>query len=50
VEEQELQGELSPIGVVDPSLFLEKEAKEENIRVAPLWQRGQEAFSFAWLW
>lgn len=50
VAEQELQEELSPIGLDYPSLLLEKEAKEENIRVAPLWQRGQEAFPFAWLW
>jgi hypothetical protein len=37
------------MGVDGPSLLLEKEEKEENIRLAPLWQRGQEAFSFALL-
>jgi hypothetical protein len=31
-----LQEELPPIGVDAPSLLLEKEAKEENIRLAPL--------------
>jgi hypothetical protein len=41
-----LQGELPPIGVDTPSLLLEKEAKEENIRSAPLSQWGQEAISF----
>jgi len=50
VAEHELQEELPPTGVDGPSLLLEKEAKEENIRFAPLWQRGQEAFSFAWVW
>jgi len=50
VAEQELQEELPPIGVDGPSLLLEKEAKEENIRSAPLWQRGQEALSFNWVW
>jgi hypothetical protein len=36
VAEHELQEELPPIGVDGPSLLLEKEAKEENIRLAPL--------------
>jgi hypothetical protein len=36
VAEHELQEELPPMGVDGPSLFLEKEAKEENIRLAPL--------------
>jgi len=36
VAEHELQDELSPIGVDGPSLPLEKEAKEENIRFALL--------------
>jgi len=45
-----LQGELPPIGVGAPSVLLEKEAKEENIRLAPLRQRGQEAGSFEWAW
>jgi len=36
VAEHELQEELPPIGVDGPSVFLEKEAKEENIRFAPL--------------
>jgi len=49
VAEHELQEELPPIGLDTPSVFLEKEAKEENIRSALLWQRGQEAFSFACL-
>jgi len=30
------QGELPPVGVDAPSLLFEKEAKEENIRFAPL--------------
>jgi len=34
--EHELQEELPPIGVDGPSPLLEKEAKEENIRLAPL--------------
>jgi hypothetical protein len=50
VAEHELQEEPPPIGVDRPSLLLEKEAKEENTRFAPLWQRGQEILSFAWLW
>ena len=50
VAEHEPQEELPPIGVDGPSLPLEKEAKADNIRFAPLWQRGQEAFSFAWVW
>jgi hypothetical protein len=50
VVEHALQGELPPIGVDVPSLLLEKEAKEENIRLAPLRQRGQEALSSAWVW
>jgi hypothetical protein len=36
VAEHELQEELPAIGVDDPSLPFEKEAKAENIRVAPL--------------
>jgi len=36
VAEHVLQGELPPIGVDVPSLLLENEAKEENIRLAPL--------------
>jgi len=36
VAEHELQEELPPIGVDGPALLLEKEAKEENIRFAPL--------------
>jgi len=36
VAEHELQEELPPIGIDGPSLLLEKEAKEENIRSAPL--------------
>ena len=36
VAEHELQEELPPIGVDGPSLLLEKEAKGENIRFAPL--------------
>jgi len=36
VAEHELQEELPPIGVGGPSLLLEKEAKEENIRLTPL--------------
>jgi hypothetical protein len=36
VAEHELQEELPPIGVDGPSLLLEKEAKEDNIRFAPL--------------
>jgi len=36
VAEHELQEELPPIGVDGPSLLLEKGAKEENIRFAPL--------------
>jgi hypothetical protein len=36
VAEHELQEELPPIGVDGPSLLLEKEAKEENIRFALL--------------
>jgi len=36
VAEHELQGELPPIGIDDASLLLEKEAKGENIRFAPL--------------
>jgi hypothetical protein len=36
VAEHELQGELPPIGVDGPSLLLEKEAKEDNIRLASL--------------
>jgi len=47
--EHVLQGELPPIGVGISSVWLEEEAKEENIRLAPLWQRGQEAVSFDWL-
>jgi len=50
VAEHESQEGLPPIWVDIPSVLLEKEAKEENIRVAPLWQRGQETFSFTWLW
>jgi hypothetical protein len=50
VVEHVLQEEPPPIGVDVPSLLLEKEAKEENIRLAPLQQRGQEALSFAWVW
>jgi len=34
-------------GVVSPASFLEKEAKVEIIRLALLWQRGQEAFLLA---
>jgi len=44
-----LQGELPPIGVDVPSLLFAKEAKEDSIRFAPLWQRGQEAGSFDWV-
>jgi len=36
VAEHELQEELPPIGVDGPSLLLEKEEKEESIRLAPL--------------
>jgi len=36
VAEHELQEELTPIGVDGLSLLLGKEAKEENIRFAPL--------------
>ncbi len=36
VAEHELQEELPPIGVDGPSLLLEKEAQEENTRLAPL--------------
>jgi len=36
VAEHELQEELPPMGVDGPSLLLEKEAKEDNIRFAPL--------------
>jgi len=36
VAEHELQEEPPPIGADVPSLLLEKEAQEENIRLAPL--------------
>jgi len=36
VAEHVLQGELPPSGVDVPSLLLEKEAKGENMRLAPL--------------
>jgi hypothetical protein len=36
VAEHEPQEEFPPIGVDGPSPLLEKEAKEENIRLAPL--------------
>jgi len=36
VAEHELQEEVPPIGLDTPSVFLEKEAKEENIRSALL--------------
>lgn len=49
-EEQELQEEAPPIGVDAPSPLLEKEEKEESIRLASLRQRGQDAFWLAWLW
>lgn len=34
---------------VSPLSSLENEQKEESIRSAVLWQRGQEALSLAWL-
>jgi hypothetical protein len=41
--------ELPPAtGVDTPSALLEKEAKDENIRFALAWQRGQEMRSSAW--
>ena len=33
--------------VDSPASFLEKEAKVDNLRLAELWQRGQEAVSLA---
>ena len=36
VAEHELQEAPPPIGIDVPSLLLEKEAKEDNIRFAPL--------------
>lgn len=50
VAEHEPQEELPPIGVDSPSPLFEKDEKEDNIRLALLWQRGQETFWFAWLW
>jgi len=43
VAEHVPQEELPPMGVDDPSLFLEKDAKHENIRLLALRQRGQAA-------
>jgi len=49
VAEHEPQEELPPIGADNPSSLFEKDEKEDNIRLALLWQRGQETFWFAWL-
>ncbi|MDH4299810.1 MAG: hypothetical protein OEV54_04140 [Dehalococcoidia bacterium] len=49
VAEHEPQEELPPIGADNPSPLFEKDEKEDNIRLALLWQRGQETFWFAWL-
>jgi hypothetical protein len=43
--EHVLQGELPPTGVDTSSVPLEGKAKEENTRLALLWQWGQEAIS-----
>jgi len=41
-----LQEGLPPIEADAPSMPLEEEAKDENIRLASLWQCGQETISF----
>ncbi|HUS04505.1 MAG TPA: hypothetical protein VMY79_03165 [Dehalococcoidia bacterium] len=44
--EHVLQEGLPPIEADAPSMPLEEEAKEENIRLASLWQCGQGPISF----
>jgi hypothetical protein len=44
--EHVLQGELPLVRVGASSAWLEGEANEESIRLALLWQRGQEVISF----